>query len=85
MDNLSPSGEALFGTLIAAKNAPFSAPFRLPRSGPDFYPKFGQPPALISSHKRGHFGDTWIAQDFRKISEKSWTIYHHLGMLYLDP
>ena len=40
---------------------------------------------MISSRKWGHFGDTWIAQDFPKISEKSRVIYHHLGRGYSEP
>ena len=51
MGNLSPSGEAIFRTLIAANYAPFSASFRPSPSGPDFYPKFGQSQAVISSQK----------------------------------
>ena len=64
MGNLSPSGEALFGSLIADKNAPFAAPFRPSPRGPDFNPKFGQSSDVISSQKWGHFGDTCVARDF---------------------
>ena len=65
--NLSPSGGALFRNLIGDKGPPCSAPIRPSSRGPDFYPKFGQSPAAISSRKRGHFGDTWVSRDFRKI------------------
>ena len=70
MGNLSQSGDALFGTLIAAKDAPFLASFRPSARCPYFYPKFGQSSAAIGSGKWGHFGDTWIARDFPKIFGK---------------
>ena len=85
MEDLPPSGETLSRTLIAAKNSPFSASFRQSPRGPDFYPKFGQFPAAISSEKRGHFGDTWIARDFPKILEKSWAIYRISRIPYFEP
>ena len=85
MGNLSKSGEALFGTLIAAKGPPFAASFRPSARGPDFYPKFGQSPAAIGSEN----GDILETHGFRaiflKFSEKSWAIYHHLGRPYLGP
>ena len=65
--NLSPSVETLFRSLIVAKDSPFSASFRPSSRRPDFYPEFGQSSAAISSRKRGHFGDTWIAHDFPKL------------------
>ena len=85
MRNLAPSGGALFRTLISAKNAPFSASRRPSSSGPDFYQKFGQSAAAISSQKLGHFGDTWIVQDFPKILGGSWAIYRRLGRSYFEP
>ena len=85
MGNLPPSGETLFRTLIAAKNSPFSVSFPPSSSGPDFYPKWGQSSAAISSQKRGHFGDTWTGREFRKISEKSLAAYHDPGRPYFEP
>ena len=83
--NLSPSGEVLFRNLISDKNSPFSASFLTFSRGADFYPKFGQPSAAISSKKRGHIGDTWVVQDPPKFSDKSWKIYHRLGRPYFEP
>ena len=76
---------ALFRTLIAAKNAPFSELLRSPSRGADFYPISGQSAAAISSQKLGHFGDTWIDHDFPKILGKARAIYHHLGRPYFEP
>ena len=81
----SPDKMALFRTLIAAKDSPFSAPFRPSPRRTDFYPEFGQSSDVISSQKLGHFGDTWADHAFPKILEKSRAIYHHLGMPYLEP
>ena len=85
MDNISPSAETLFRTLIAAKDAPFSAPFRPSPRCPDFYPEFGQSPDAISSQKRCHFGDTWISRDFPKILGESWAIYRSSRIPYFEP
>ena len=73
LGNLSPSGEALFGTLIAAKNSPFSASFRRSAAALIFTQNLDNS-QLRLDRKMGHFGDTWIARHFRKISEKSRTI-----------
>ena len=69
---------APFRTLIADKNSPCSASFRHSSRRHDFYTEFGQPSSAISSQHRSRFGDTWIAQDFPRTSEKSRTIYHRL-------
>ena len=70
MGDLSQSGEALFGTLIADKDSTFSASPRPSTHCPYFYPKFGQSSDAIGSGKWGHFGDTWVARDFPKIFGK---------------
>ena len=69
--NLPSYEETIFRTLIAAKESPFSAPFGYFPRGPDFYPKFGKTSYAIISQQRGHFGDTWVGQDFPKILGKS--------------
>ena len=83
LGNLSPSGESLFGALIAAKNAPFSASFRQSRL--IFTQNLTNPQMRLDPNKRGHFGDTWISQDPPKILEKSRAIYRHLGGPYFEP
>ena len=47
MGNLSSPGGALFRTLIAAKDAPFSVSFEYFARGPDFNPGFGPSLAAI--------------------------------------
>ena len=80
-----PSPEdAIFRTLIADTNSQLLASFQPPARGPDFYPKFGQPLALIRWRKRGHFGDTWIAHDPPKILGQSWAISHRARRLYFE-
>ena len=78
MDNLPSSEAALFRPIIAAKDSPFSAAFSAhPPGGAIFAPNF--------LTKGGHFGDSWIAHDFPKILEKSWTIRHRLTRPYFEP
>ena len=70
MRNLSPSGGALFRTLIEAKNAPFSESPRPSSRCHDFYPKFGQSSAVISSQSGAILethGFPMIFLKFRKI------------------
>ena len=73
--DLPPSGETLFRTLIAAKNAPFSASFRPSPRGPDFYPKFGQSSAAISSGR----GVILATHGFPMIFLKFWKIMDNLS------
>ena len=63
MANLSLSADTLFRALTEDRDSPFPAPFRSSFRGPDVYPEFGRPSDVISSQKRGHFGDTWISRD----------------------
>ena len=75
MGKLSPSGETLFRTLIAAKNAPFLGSPRPSSRGADFYPKFGQSSAVISSRK----GSILEAHGLPGIFEKFWEILGNLS------
>ena len=84
MDNLSPSGVALFGTLIEAKNAPFRNHSGHPPAALIFTQNSDNPQMRLA-RKKGHYGDTWISQDPPNISEKSWTIYRHMGGGYSEP
>ena len=76
---------ALFRTLIADADSPFSASRRPSSRGADFYTKSGQSSAAISSRTRGYLGDTLFAHDFPKILEKSWALYRRLGVPDFEP
>ena len=61
------------------KGCPISGIIPALTQRPLFLPIILATPNLDYLTKRGNFGEPWIAQDFPKISGKSWTIYQRWG------
>ena len=67
MGNLPSSDDAIFRTLIAANNSPFSESFKSCPTGLDFSQNLANPLTGLANKKGGHFGDRWISHDSPKI------------------